>query len=204
MDPLQNIYGKDTEVAQALLEEAGFGYYQVEENCRNSREVAIQASIISGMDLALEGAIPGPACDCVFYRNRDDFVSKLESVIADLRAHDVALEDMIILSTRKLENSLLGGRKSIGDAEIVDIARLESNVPGMHFATMHSFKGLERKVVLAIDLDRIADDSFAMLYYAGLSRARGLLRPFVAEADRHLYELQAKRYGERVATGKVQ
>lgn len=203
LDPLQNIYGKETEKAQQSLADAGFFYYELEENCRNTRQVAIQASIISGMDIALESAAAGPACDCVFYKDRADFIRKLEGELKSLKARGVSFDDVIILSTRRLENSLLSGTPSIAGEKLTDIARADQPVSGIHFCTMHAFKGLERNVVLAIDLDGIGNDSFGMLYYAGLSRARGFLRPFIAESDRRLYDVQAKRYGERIALGRV-
>ena len=63
---------------------------------------------------------------------------------------------------------------------------------------MHSFKGLEREVVIAIDLDGIGQDHWAMLHYAGLSRARTLLHVLLPEASRSAYTTQAQNYGMRI------
>lgn len=203
LDPMQNIYGKASDDAQNILSKAGFFHYQLEENCRNTRQVAIQTSIISGIDMAIEGATDGPECDCVFYGDREDFWRKLHHELCLLRTREVSLDDIVILSTRRFENSMLNGLETVGDVRVIDLAKEEERDRGLYFSTMHRFKGLERKVVLAIDLERIGDPSLGMLHYAGLSRARGLLRPFVADADRALYEKQAQRYGERIAKQQV-
>jgi hypothetical protein len=69
----------------------------------------------------------------------------------------------------------------------------------MVFSTMHSFKGLERLVVLAIDMDGIGNPECSMLHYAGLSRARGLLHTFLPESERGAYGHQAAGFAARMA-----
>lgn len=198
LDPLQNIYGAESEEAMRILKQAGYADYELVENCRNTREVATQGSIISGIDVAIESAVPGVQCDCIFYRDRNDFSAKIEAELRRLLDGGVPANDIIILSTRQLENSSIAGRQQIAGLEIQDLAESTGKAPGLQFATMHAFKGLERKVVLAIDLDRLGSQQMALLHYAGLSRAITLLRPFVPLAERAAYEIQAKKYGERV------
>jgi len=198
LDPMQNIYGRDSEVAAARLREAGFASYELVENCRNTSQVASQTSIISGIDMVHDGTIDGPSCDCVFFRDIDDFRAKLDKEVSLLRAAGLDGKDMIILSTRKRDNSLLAGVEIIGGLPVIDLAMDNGAGKGIYYATMQAFKGLERRVVLAIDVDWIGDENFSMLHYAGLSRARGLLRPFIADSDRRRYEAQAVLYGERI------
>jgi hypothetical protein len=64
---------------------------------------------------------------------------------------------------------------------------------------MHSFKGLERLVVLAIDMEGIGDPERSMLHYAGLSRARGVLHTFLPEDARATYGHQAAAFAARMA-----
>jgi hypothetical protein len=197
LDPLQNIYGKDAERAMAVLEEAGFAAYELVDNCRNTRQVATQTSIISGMDMAIEGAVGGPPCDCVFYRDADDFAKRFEGEVRRLLDADVEPRNLIVLSTRRRENSLLAGATSVAGLPLRDLAEGDSG-DGLGFATMHGFKGLERQVVLAIDLEGIGDEAVSMLHYTGLSRAIALLRPFVPESEREAYGRQARRFGARM------
>lgn len=62
---------------------------------------------------------------------------------------------------------------------------------------MHAFKGLERLAVLAIDMDGIGQTERAMLHYAGLSRARAILKVFLPESARSGYTGQAVLFSQR-------
>ncbi len=202
LDPMQNIYGKEAEETETVLREAGFAEYDLFDNCRNTRQVALQTSIISGIDMALEGALEGPECDCVYYRDRDDLINMLEKEVAKLLHADVPPKDIVVLSPRRLENSLLADVNSVAGLPVRNMADNPAT-QGLHFSTMHAFKGLERNVVLAIDLERIGDDLMSMLHYAGLSRARGLLKAFLPENERKAYQRQALSFGTRLANGGI-
>lgn len=199
LDPLQNIYGEESEAAQGRLLDIGFAVYELEQNCRNTKQVALQTSIISGIDMALVGAVDGPSCDCIFFRNRDDFLVKMEKEVTELLKGDVKPEDIIILSSRRRENSLLAGIARIAGLPLADLATVDGSKPQLHYATIQAFKGLERNVVLAVDVDRIGLEEVSMLHYAGLSRARGLLRAFISDSERVAYDAQAVAFGRRIA-----
>ena len=68
----------------------------------------------------------------------------------------------------------------------------------MLFSTMHGFKGLERMVVIAIDMAEIGDATWSMLHYAGLSRAWGLLHVMLPAGAVKAYDRQAKAFGGRL------
>lgn len=200
LDPLQNIYGKSSEEAMSLLSDAGFAAYELYENCRNTLQVALQTSIISGVEMALDGALQGLPCDCVYYANREDFIEKIQHEGRRLIQSDVAPRDIVILSTRRYENSSVADIDELAGLKICSISDAEKRRDdAIHFATFHAFKGLERKVVLAIDLDGVGDEHLSLLHYAGLSRAIGLLVPFLASSERKNYQSQAERFGARLA-----
>lgn len=203
LDPLQNIYGKESDAAQKRLIEYGFAEYELFENCRNTKPVAVQASIVSGVDLAMEGAIDGPPCECRFFQGAVEFKTALEKEIGALLESDIDPKDIVILSPRRLENSLLAGTKALAGVALTELIRDDGAQGGIHYATIQSFKGLERKVVLAIDIENVGAPELAMLHYAGLSRARLLLRVFLKESERAHYNDQARAFGERIAKGNV-
>jgi hypothetical protein len=198
LDPMQNIYGHLGEEAEEWLRDVGFAGYELAENCRNTRPVAVEASIVSGVDLVTDRAIDGPECGPIFFSDVADFHSKLEREVRRILAADVAVDDVVLLSTRRIENSLLAGQGTVAGQRVVDISDLEESGPGLHFCTMHAFKGLERRVVLAIDLEEIGDEEWCMLHYAGLSRAKTLLRTFIPQARKKAYEAQARAFGQRL------
>lgn len=198
LDPLQNIYGAEADAARSILNDAGYAFYELFENCRNTREVATQCSIISGLEATLEGAIAGVECACIYYADSQDLLRQLETEVRDLIAGGVAPKDIIILSTRRRENSAIAGCNTIASLPVRNLADHPESGRFLHFCTMHAFKGLERKVVLAIDLEYLGEDRVALLHYAGLSRAVSMLRPFILAADRDVYNLQAKKFGQRL------
>lgn len=199
-DPLQNLYGSEVEAqVEGRLNDGHPAFDDLTDNCRNTREVAAQGSIISGIDLALTGAPPGPSCDNIYYADSAEALQKLTETIERLLKADVRTQDIAILSTRKRENSLLAGITTIAGhtlADTGDEAALRSGA--IVVSTMHAFKGLERPVVLAIDLEEIGDTTWSMLHYAGLSRACGLLHAFLPAGAKKAYERQAEAFGRRM------
>jgi hypothetical protein len=199
-DPNQNIYGSEVQQqVEERLAESHPAYDDLWENCRNTRQVAAQTSIMSGIDHAIEGAADGLPCDNIYFSSDDDFRRKLGNLVDKLLQKDVRPQDIIILSTRKRENSRLAGVQSIAGLPVFDIG--SADMPpnnSLHFATMHSFKGLERPVVLAIDMDDLGEEQWAMLHYTGLSRACGLLRTFLPQARQKTYNEQVKAFGTRI------
>ena len=203
-DPVQNLYHTEAEAVGARLDEVGFAQYELFGNCRNTRQVAVQTSILSGIDMAVEGAPSGPECNCIYFAGPTDFQEKLDANVRELLAADVRPRDMIVLSTRRWEHSMLAGSGSVAGLPLLELAAAgaqDENGKALLFSTIHGFKGLERQVVFAIDLDRLGDEQMAMLHYAGLSRACGYLLPFVEEHDRGRYAELARAFGLRLGGG---
>lgn len=199
-DPMQNIYGADIQDAvEKRLAEAQPAFDDLFENCRNTRQVAVQASMISGIDLALDGAPDGLGCDNVYYADSASFAAVFRQHIRELLARDVHARDIVILSTRRREKSLLRDLAEVDGIPVVDIRGAGDK--SLAFSTIHGFKGLERKVVLVTDLDEIGQESWAMLHYAGLSRASGLLTAFLPVAARGNYAAQAAAFAKRRISG---
>jgi len=200
LDPLQNIYDADVQgQAEARLQPIYPAYDDLFENCRNSKQVATQASIISGIDLALQGAPDGSPCENIYFGSPSEALKKLEELVVHLTSKEVAPENIAILSTRRRENSLVGGRDIIGGVRLADATENASLKGAMLFSTMHAFKGLERPVIIAVDLDAIGREEAAMLHYAGLSRARVLLRVLLPTAAKAAYQSQAAAFAVRQA-----
>lgn len=197
-DRYQNIY--DTEVQDQVekrLREAQPAYDDLFENCRNTRQVAIQASILSGIDLAIEGAPSGLECRNIYAKSRKGMISELESAVAMLTKRGVKPGDIAVLSTRRRAHSLVAEIASLSDVPLVDAG--DAGPGDMLFSTMHSFKGLERSVVLAIDMEGMGKPECSMLHYAGLSRARGLLHVFLSPDQKTTYDKQASAFAQRMA-----
>ncbi|MDE0280234.1 MAG: NERD domain-containing protein [Gammaproteobacteria bacterium] len=200
LDPQQNIYGEATQTEiNDRLDDYTPAFDDLYENCRNTRQVAVQTSIVSGIDLPVTGAPDGPEAEVHYYPTPEAAVEVLSTLIRQLVASQVRPEDITILSTRRPENSLLAGHRNLAGYRLVQPDENGPPRPGeLLFSTMHAFKGLERQAVIAIDMAEIGDDCWSMLHYTGLSRARVLLHFLLPTKTEKQYERQARSFGRRL------
>ena len=84
----------------------------------------------------------------------------------------------MILSRYRLEQS---AASRLSDTKLFRIRSVEQpvskdgRIPTFRFATAQAFKGMESKVVVLCDVDRIDSDDDRSLLYVAMSRARSLL-----------------------------
>ena len=200
LDPRQNIYGDDV---QSAVEDRLDGFApaldDLYENCRNTRQVAVRTSIVSGIDLPVAGAPRGPETVLHYYATGDEAVRLVGELVGDLVDAQVRPDDIAILSTRRLDNSLLAGCDRLAGYRLVEAGGPAEPKRGeLLFSTMHAFKGLERQAVVAIDMGEIGQARWSMLHYTGLSRARVLLHVFLPAAAQGSYDRQARAFGSRL------
>ena len=200
LDPKQNIYGEAIQSAVAdRLADYAPAFDDLFENCRNTRQVAVQTSIISGIDLPVAGAPDGPEAQLHYYSTREEALELLENLVRELVDSQVRLGDIALLSTRRPCNSLLSGHRRLAGYHLVAPAEdVPFGAGDLLFSTMHAFKGLERQAVVAIDMAEIGEDNWSMLHYTGLSRARVLLHVLLPAAARRIYNNQARAFGRRL------
>ena len=203
LDPLQNIYS-DTiqESVTDRLSDYLPTFDDLFTNCRNTRQIAVQTSIVSGIDLPVIGAPDGQKSQVHYYSSKKEAVEILNGLVKELVESEVRIEDIVILSTRRLENSLLKSCPTLAEFRLVIPEHsLEIESGALLVSTMHAFKGLDRQVVIAIDLAEIGNENWPMLHYTGLSRARVLLHVLLPAESKDKYENQARTFGERLQSG---
>ncbi len=200
LDPKQNIYGEDVQsMVAGRLAAYSPTFDDLFENCRNTRQVAVQTSIVSGIDLPVTGAADGPDTGVHYYVTQEEAVRLIEELIGQLVDAQVRPDDIAILSTRRFENSLLAGYQRLAGFRLLEATgNVEPRKGDLLFSTMHAFKGLERQTIVAVDMAEIGEDHWSMLHYTGLSRARVLLHVFLPVAAKGSYEKQARAFGGRL------
>jgi len=201
IDPLQDIFrGTDEKILQRLI---GYGCAQFDltVNCRNTKEIAITTSIYSGLNISSENALEGGICQTKFVNNKKEYIKSIEHCLHQLIEAKVPYDEMIILSSFKKENSSLSDIDKLLDLTIFDITQnnQNNNKRSIEFCTMQSFKGLEKKAVIAIDLFDLEELEQKYLHYCGLSRARVVLYICLQEEQRVAYDKLSKEFGERLA-----
>ena len=201
LDPHQNIYGDEIQKNVAdRLNEYMPAYDDLFENCRNTRQIAVQTSIISGIDLPFAGATNGPEVEIEYYSEKSEAIDLVENLVRLLVDSQIRPDGIAVLSTRRFENSILSDRQRLAGFQLIEPTESMAYQKGtILFSTMHAFKGLESQAVIAIDMDEIGDEYWSMLHYTGLSRARTFLRLLLPKSARSRYDQLARSFGNRLS-----
>ena len=147
---------------------------QLEENCRNTRPVAVHVYGFSKSGSCEVMTAEGPAPVIDYFSNQKTFVKLLCKYVNEtLREYakvDQSACDIAILTARKdlipdvlFEPGMLN-RPLVGykDAKETDVV----------WETIHGFKGLEASTVILVGVEALEDEQIRQLMYVGGSRAR--------------------------------
>ena len=192
----QALYGGTADPIAALSRHCDhFVRARLTLNCRNTRRIAEETTLVAGFDrppfrLGDEIGLP---VEHRYWKEPADLVDSLTTVVERLVKEQMPIEDVMILSPRRLENSGLAGVERISRFPLVDVSRGASDRRhSLKYSTIHSFKGLESPVVIIVDIDQVDSDEPQSLLYVAMSRARSLLILMISEAARTSLERQIR------------
>ena len=133
--------------------------------------------------------LTGPEVRAIEFDTKADFVEKLDKEIRSLMAGGTYIKDIIILSTKKMENSLLSDTSTLADTELVEVRSFKGlKKTQINYMTVQSFKGLERKIVFYIDIDGFESPNSRRINYVAMSRAQIMLYYFYPTSIKKEYE----------------
>lgn len=161
----------------------------LQRNCRNTKQIGEETSLISGFakpPFLLEH-LEGIPVEYAFYNNQKEQKELLESQLKMLSKIGLPLNELIIISQKKLENSCATSVSGVTIKEIkhTDEISVAQNYYG--FATVQSYKGMECNYVLITDIEDLTTENAKSLLYVGMSRARYGLIMLVSESVRNQY-----------------
>jgi hypothetical protein len=170
----------------------------LQRNCRNTKQIGEETSLISGFakpPFLLEH-LEGIPVEYAFYNNQKQQTELLESQLKLLSKNGLPLNELIILSQKKLENSCAAAVSGITIKEIKHTDEILVGQNYYSFATVQSYKGMECNYVLITDIEDLTSEIAKSLLYVGMSRARYGLIMLVSEAVRNQYReiLKSKLY----------
>jgi hypothetical protein len=198
-DSNQDIYGSMTEEALKYLHRNYYFKYELSVNCRNTREVAALGSIMSEMVIPINEDLTSGRTQSPKFVTKTELITSIANMIDELSAAGLPATDIVVLSPRTLDKSLVLPL-SQGASQVI---APWGSVPGRNikalFATIHSFKGLESGAVILVDLDIESEISRKQLLYVGCSRAKAILCPVLPDSNRPTYMSLAASYGARFA-----
>ena len=146
--------------------------YKLTKNCRNTEPIALFNKHISGIESG--NAIVGGenvniiSCDAIGFDN------ELDGLISTLIKSGVKQSEIVVLSPVLFENSVIAGYEGIYKALITKFSG-DFNICNINYATVQAYKGLDSKVVIAVDIHKENLEDKSILLYTLLSRARTLL-----------------------------
>ncbi len=181
----------------SLLSSCELTRYRLTENCRNYRIIGDTAVSLAGLAgpvyedyLRMGGAADD--YDIHFYTDDGDQLDKIAEVVAQFRAKGYHPSEIVLLSLRADEASAAAKLKRAGWR--LRPARLDGDATA--FASIHAYKGMERKVVILTDLVLQDRDFHRHLFYTGMTRA--------TESVRVLCDARSQETLKRWISGKVQ
>jgi hypothetical protein len=151
------------------------------QNCRNTKRIGQETVLMSGFPSPpyRMGQVDGAPVEYEEYSDKKSQHLVLEKVLLRLASErGIEPRDVVVLSRFRLDQSAaadLTDHKAFHIRPIDEIPRSVARVPVFGFATAQAFKGMESKIVVLCDIDRIDCDDDRSFLYVAMSRARSLL-----------------------------
>lgn len=172
--------------------------FTLSRNCRNTEPIAMFNKHCSGIDGG-KALVSGNEVEFCSYEE-SDYTKKLDILFDELFKAELKKDDIVILSPFAFEKSKMKeyNGKYLKDIEMFDGGFVKDKI---RFATIQSFKGLDSKVVLGVDMEHLIDNNQNILIYTLISRARTLLYMIVpAQTETKIKEkifLSISKNGDR-------
>jgi hypothetical protein len=202
IDASQNILGGIVPAALRRIQAAAPVHWPLTINCRNTKPIAVQVALLSGIPMTEVLAPDGPAVEVTWYTSTDDQRSAVSERLRRLRHQGFAAHKITVLSRYRLEQSVASDGLGM---PLRDISRggIDSSSSQVTFSTVSSFKGLEAEVVLLSDVDDLSSADGLMSVYVGASRARVALYVFISDQVRDQFKEHALVFGRQAMQGSV-
>jgi len=171
-DDNQNLY-RSTQQVSLVVEEAPF---PLVDNCRNTQKVhhLVSAFHKQGDQLRCPGPVGRPTA-IYSYTDPKDMQRQISAILHHLVKDDgVAVNDIAILTPRGQERTDLKAGVMLGNFSLTTTANARGAYQ-VQVSSVHSFKGLERQVIILAELDNAMGYTPDEVLYVGSSRARTYL-----------------------------
>ncbi len=195
-DVYQNLYNPTLEDGLMLIKSLNPVAFKLNMNCRNTKQIAEYNAKSTSISAARVLKIAGDEVVTFRFNSSLEMLHSIQEAVKKLMKEGVNLSDVVILSSHRKENSKLFETTK---TPFASICRFEPMTPEtwnlapdntLRYMTVHSFKGLEAKIVLLVDFELYSifnhseskQEAYGnMLRYTAISRAKAMLYEFVVE-----------------------
>jgi hypothetical protein len=177
------------EMFELLKTTSHFSNHVLKINCRNTKQIGEETSLISGFDKPpfLSDYLEGMPVEYHFYSNENQLKDMLENLLAELLRSNIPTNELILLSPRKFDNSIVSSIRSIPIKEIKTLFQVSQKNEFFGFSTIQAFKGMESSYIVITDIEDLDSDFAKSLIYVGMSRAKYGLTIFISESAKNQY-----------------
>jgi hypothetical protein len=173
--------------------------YKLSVNCRNTKPIAIQTEIVSGIQTASVKKVEGLPVQYIWYEDDADQGIKVSDAINKLLQDRVSPDDITVLSPKRYSSSIAGSgrlrtRKPLFHLDAENIS--DERGDRIAYTSIQSYKGLEGSVIVLTDINELDKDWDRIVNYVGFTRARTAL---IVSMDKNLkveYTQKLKRLRE--------
>ena len=185
-DPNQNLFNSQSELITVLpLLNKISAKYTLTVNCRNTKQIANANTLMTNIQQVSRIKASGPHVE---YSGYSSLAEELSLVIKQLRViknEGVSSGEIVLLSVYNADNPrcCLSYGKIPSDCGKIKMDLLwQARKNDLRFATVSSFKGMEAKIVILLDVDSFVDEQRRSLNYVAISRASAALYVFYNNA----------------------
>ena len=179
LDENQNLYNNELKELLELLEEDIRPVITVlTKNCRNTMQISNMNVKITGIIQSINDEAIGEDVEIIKYGDETSQKNEIKRIVKRLKMNGIKNNEITILSRYNYEDSVFKGNNFLKDiARVKNITDYSENKQDdyIRFSTIHSFKGLESKIIILCDVDKIDDIDSKTLNYVAISRAKLLL-----------------------------
>jgi hypothetical protein len=145
-------------------------------NIRNTKAINSFVSVFFDADGGGAGEAKGPQgrpVEVLDYATDEDLVRTVDAVLTNLiEQEEVPVGDIVVLTPAGRDKSVLWSRRTLGRHALTDVPTDDGSVL---WSTVHSFKGLERPVVILAELGERHDTEIEPYLRVGGTRAKSHL-----------------------------
>lgn len=146
--------------------------FNLRKNCRNTIPIANFNRYCTRIDGG-EASVLGDTVQFYSYES-GAMDARLDELLEKLLQAEISMRDIIILSPVVLANSSMAKYSGKYKKQIEPFGGI-FDLDKIHYATIQSFKGLDAKVAIAVDLQEAVEHDRDVLLYTLFSRARTML-----------------------------
>ena len=157
-------------------------------NCRNTRNIAVTSNKPLGIEkVKMRLDVLGTKPNFFINHSKEQLFNNISKLIRKYTDSGIQKKDIVILTVKTEEMSLLSGLSSVGGYRISG----EIDTSNILFTSARKYKGLEASVVILVDIDKrtFRSDEERRVFYVGASRAKHFLDIFTVLEDKGIPDL---------------